>query len=268
MDLGFDPEIEPTESDLEEEADEEPDMMVHAQYWDDFLALIDLMQSPWAKPAEDTDEYRKQRAVKVFNMGAPRRPSLAMPPPQCPRLRTPRLPRVRTAAKVCKNHKKLAGAHLSWVEHILLFVVPRQIVLLGDPTRRACDACESLGARLKKIIKHLTCRRHIKQSGIAKRRQTGGTRMSRVAQWTTSFMSGWIKQAFTRVTVDESLRHGNENEDYLLREDILLRTQGLSGIKPERTRASTPPPTIVDALVESVANEGSPQSARQRSQRP
>ena len=66
----------------------------------------------------------------------------------------------------------------------------------------------------------------------------------------------------------ESLRHGEENEAYLLREDILLRTQGLSGIKPERTRASTPPPTIVDALVESVANEGSPQSARQRSQRP
>ena len=28
MDLGFDPEIEPTESDLEEEAYEEPDMMV------------------------------------------------------------------------------------------------------------------------------------------------------------------------------------------------------------------------------------------------
>ena len=73
-------------------------------------------------------------------------------------------------------------------------------------------------------------------------------------------MSGWIKQAFTRVTVDESLRHGKENEDYLLREDILLRTQGLSGIKPERTRASTPPPTIVDALVESVE----PTRARRR----
>eukprot|EP00965_Chrysotila_dentata_P123635 4087284-Pleurochrysis_carterae.AAC.1 len=52
----------------------------------------------------------------------------------------------------------------SWVPHIAVFIVPRQTLLLGDPSRRSCDACESLGAVLKKKIKHLTCRRRIRDS--------------------------------------------------------------------------------------------------------
>ena len=54
-----------------------------------------------------------------------------------------------------------------------MFVVPRQIIEMGDPSRRSCDACESLGARFKKIIKHLTCRRviHTAKDVVAKRRE-------------------------------------------------------------------------------------------------
>ena len=44
-------------------------MMRDAGYWDDFLALVDLMQEPWAIPADDTDEYRQARATRVFNAG-------------------------------------------------------------------------------------------------------------------------------------------------------------------------------------------------------
>ena len=62
--------------------------------------------------------------------------------------------------------------------------------------------------------------------------------------------------------MDESLRHGEENEAYLLREDILLRTQGISGIKLKWTRPSTPRPSIVDAVVHAVAAESSPASTR------
>ena len=55
-----------------------------------------------------------------------------------------------------------------------MYVVPRQIVEMGDPSRRSCDACESLGARFKKIIKHLTCRRviiHQNKDVVSKRQE-------------------------------------------------------------------------------------------------
>ena len=37
------------------------------------------------------------------------------------------------------------------------------------------------------------------------------------------------------MTVEESLRHGEENEPYFQREDIKLREQGRKGIKQEKT---------------------------------
>ena len=74
----------------------------------------------------DTDEYRKGRAVEVFNLGAQCANDLLEPKPTL----------------------------MSWVPHILVFIVPRQMVFLGDPTRRSCDACESFGAMVKKTIMH------------------------------------------------------------------------------------------------------------------
>ena len=53
----------------------------------------------------------------------------------------------------------LSYTMMTWVPHILVFIVPLQMVYLGDPTRRAADACESFGAMVKKVIKHTTCRR-------------------------------------------------------------------------------------------------------------
>ena len=66
-------------------------------------------------------------------------------------------------ALVGKDLLRLKPEMLTWVPHVALFIVTRQMVSLGDPTRRACDACESFGAMTKKIIKHTTCRRHITQ---------------------------------------------------------------------------------------------------------
>ena len=143
--------------------------------------------------------------------------------------------------------KELPGAHRSWVEHILLFVLPRQIVALGDPCRRSCDACESLGARFKKVIKHLTCRRNL---------QPKQTRAQADAAWRSSFTVGWVEQAFKRIVVEESLQHGEENREYMLREDARLRKQGLRGVKKEHkgpSRASGEVPSIVDALADALA---------------
>ena len=53
-----------------------------------------------------------------------------------------------------RDLKRLSPTMKTWVPHILLFIVPRQMVLLGDPAKRACDATESFGALVKKVIKH------------------------------------------------------------------------------------------------------------------
>ena len=159
-----------------------------------------------------------------------------------------------------ENCKELPGAHRSWVEHILLFVVPRQIIELGDPTRRSCDACESLGARFKKLIKHLTCRRAV-ASGPKKRdlpgRAGSSTRQQALASWRQCFSVGYIEQAFKRLVVEQEIRHGEQNERYLQREDHLLRTQGLTGVKKEHAeKRSSMTPSIRKALEESLEEAG------------
>ena len=79
-------------------------------------------------------------------------------------------------------------------------IVPRQIVDLGDPSRRAADACESFGSCAKRIIKHLTCRRALR----------------------AGFGRGFIEQAFRRLVVRSGLIHGEENAPFLQRRDAQL----------------------------------------------
>eukprot|EP00965_Chrysotila_dentata_P210087 6185679-Pleurochrysis_carterae.AAC.1 len=86
--------------------------MEHAQMWDNFLAYIEAAERPWASPDEDTDEYRKERAVEFFNLAGV------------------------LATDIYTLNTELAG----WVLHVLCFIVPRQILTLGDPSRRSCDA--------------------------------------------------------------------------------------------------------------------------------
>ena len=106
-------------------------MLADASRWDRFLDLVAALQAPWPQGDADTDEYRKGRALEIFNLALP----------------------------VCVDLHELKPTGITWVPHILLFIVPRQMVSLGDPARRSCDACESFGAMVKKIIKHATCRR-------------------------------------------------------------------------------------------------------------
>ena len=108
-------------------------MMANAARWDRFLALVAATQAPWPQGEPDSDDYRKGRALELFNLAVP----------------------------VCHDLKVLKPTGRTWVPHILLFIVPRQMVSLGDPARRSCDACESFGAMVKKLIKHATCRRRI-----------------------------------------------------------------------------------------------------------
>ena len=88
-------------------------MMEDADRWDRFLAWVRDIHASW-EPA-DTDAYRKQRALQWLNH----------------------------AMGCSRDLLELKPTLMSWVPHVACFIVPRQIVLLGDPSRRSADACES-----------------------------------------------------------------------------------------------------------------------------
>eukprot|EP00316_Scyphosphaera_apsteinii_P016597 CAMPEP_0119316506 /NCGR_PEP_ID=MMETSP1333-20130426/39836_1 /TAXON_ID=418940 /ORGANISM="Scyphosphaera apsteinii, Strain RCC1455" /LENGTH=191 /DNA_ID=CAMNT_0007322169 /DNA_START=52 /DNA_END=623 /DNA_ORIENTATION=+ len=180
-----DDEYEPDEEVLAREEAEESLMVSNAVVWDHFLELVRAIQTPWAEGADDTDEYRKMRALECFNL----------------------------ASQVCNDLKALSPTMKTWVPHILLFIVPRQMVELGDPAKRSCDACESFGAIVKKVIKHLTCRRSIKSDSTPHH-------VDRVERWRQTFQRGFIQQAFERVCVRAELRLGPENAPFLQRSDV------------------------------------------------
>ena len=113
------------------------------------------------------------------------------------------------------------------------FVVPRQVLKLGDPSRRSCDACESFGARFKKLIKERTCRRSIKHGKTVHNGK--GTKC-----WYTSFLKGYIEQAFARLNASERLSHGPENEKYLQRADYMRTAGGRDRLRWKKWREQDP----------------------------
>ena len=183
---------QPTVEELEVETAAEPAMMKAATVWDNFLELKAEVNTPWAAPADDTDDYRKQRALDVFNK----------------------------ANVVARDLHALNPEISGWVLHVLCFIVPRQYVPMGDPTRRSCEACEALGASMKKIIRHLTCRRRV-TSQYHTHNSADGKKL-----WAQTFKRGYVVQTFRRVCVRAELLHGETNAPYLQRADHRLLKKG------------------------------------------
>ena len=196
MEMDDDDEYAPTADDIAREEVEEPLMMQNAGRWDRFFALVEALQRAWPQGEADTDEYRKERAVEVFNLGA-----------QC-----------------ANDILALKPTMLTWVPHILVFIVPLQMVYLGDPTRRSADACESFGAMVKKVIKHTTCRRRCSTDALQHVSKKSGK------IWKQTFRRGYIEQAFRRVTVRESLQHGPKNARYVQRADVCRTSVGKASL--------------------------------------
>ena len=66
---------------------------------------------------------------------------------------------------------------------------------------------------VKKMIKHLTCRRNLGRGATTHRSE------ARNKRWKQTFTKGYMQQAFKRAGVREGLRHGVENAPFLQRED-------------------------------------------------
>ena len=234
IELEEDDDLNVTAEELAAEEREEPDMMKAAGYWDNFLSLVHEMNEPWVAPEDGITEYRKGRAVKAFNAGLSLPASNTATHHPCSRHRlmslTPTSPphvahSCAPGCKVANDLYTLNSEMKAWVLHVLCFVVPRQMVELGDPVRRSCDACESLGSTLKKIIRHLTCRRRASKELTVNYRQSGPKKGS---TWKSTFTRGYIEQTFKRAVVRAELIHGKDNQPYLQRADARLLDKGRS----------------------------------------
>ena len=111
------------------------------------------------------------------------------------------------------------------------------------PMNRSADSCESFGARLKKVIKHLTCRRRCRSDAEGApiehvhKRTVGEDKKV----WTQAFTKGYIGTAFTRVCVSAANLYTEESAPYRQREDARVLAIGRVGkrrmeAKPEPAR--------------------------------
>ena len=118
--------------------------------------------------------------------------------------------------KVALDLIRLKPTLESWIPHVMCFIVPRQILALGCPSRRSADACEAFGAWLKRCIKHRTCRRNVSKTATTEHTK----KTSRgLVKWKQHFRKGYMQQIFTRGCVKERLNYGVENEPFLQRAD-------------------------------------------------
>ena len=131
----------------------------------------------------------------------------------------------------------------AWVLHVLCFIAPRQILPLGDPQRRSCDACEAYGAMVKADIRLRTCRRRPSQTQIHSHRSQSGK-----ALWSQTFKKGYVEQAFKRAAVRAELIHGEENAPYLLRTDHRLLGTGKAATKKAEADTSSAPLTVREVM--------------------
>lgn len=224
--MELDDEYAPTEEEIAQEEAAEPEMMANAARWDRFLALVHTGSAEWPQGAADTDDYRKGRAVEWFNLSNP-------------------------VALDCLALKPTLEA---WVFHVMCFIVPQQMVLLGDPSRRGCDACESFGAMVKKLIKHTTCRRRLTNLPTLPGQESSQQR------WKTTFTVGYIEQAFRRVCVRESLQHGEENAPFKQRADARRTAIGRATLsrKPKEMDSPIAPMSVYEAADALHTSGGAP----------
>jgi hypothetical protein len=201
-----DDEFAPTEEEIAAEERAEPEMMRHSEMWDNYLEWVRTIQAPWDE--SDSTHYREGRAVEYFNH----------------------------SMRCSRDLRELKPTLMSWVPHVACFIVPRQIVELGDPESRACDANESYGAMIKHTIKTKTCRRRLR-SATHKRGEI---------TWSQTFTRGYLEQAFRRCCAREALLHGEENEPYLSRSDWSLKEKAL---KAEQKVSERPVPPAIRSLM-------------------
>ena len=108
---------------------------------------------------------------------------------------------------------------------------------------RSADSCESFGARLKKVIKHLTCRRRCRSDadGAPMQHEHKRTVGEDKKVWTQAFTKGYIGTAFTRVCVSTANLYTKESAPYQQREDARMLAHWPGWQAPGGAKSGTRP---------------------------
>ena len=163
-----------------------------ARFWDNFYSLT----RSFRVFESDTDPYRKQRAVEVFN----------------------------AASQSGRDVKVLRPTLKSSVPHVIANIIPRQIVEMGDPLRRGCDQSEAIGANMKSTIHRRVARNKI--DGKARthvRRDANGVEKKR---WTQTLKVSRVMQAMRSECVRERILRDPDSAPFLQRKHFRLLSQG------------------------------------------
>jgi hypothetical protein len=151
----------------------------------------------------------------------------------------------------------------TWVPHVMVFIVPRQMVFLWRSGPALVRRLRVLRAMVKKLIKHSTCRRRLTGKQVehtsAHRTYAGSSKR----RWKQTFTKGYIEQAFTRTCVREAIHHGGENEPYLQRVDARRAAKGVAAVgKRKREDAAGERPSVRGAAELLEAKKGRTDTSR------
>ena len=176
-----------------------------ARFWDHFYAVVRAFRVF----ESDTNNYREQRAVEVFN----------------------------AASQLGRDAKVLRPTLVSACPHILANVVPRQIVDLGDPLRRGCDQSEAVGANMKSTIHRRVVRRTITNKSTKHTRRDAKGAI--VKQWTQKALKvSRVMQAFRAECVRERILRDPGSAHLLQRKHCKLINMGR--VSTPRAKEETP----------------------------
>ena len=180
----------PTEGESRHERD--------ARFWDNFYSLTRSFRAF----TSDTDDYRKQRAVEVFN-----------------------------AASQCGRDVKVLRPTLqSAVPHVIANICPRQIVEMGDPLRRGCDQSEAIGANMKSTIHRRVARNKIDGKARTHERRDKHGIVKR--SWKQTLKTSRVMQAFRLECVRERILRDPASAPFLQRKHRKLLDKGRASKAP------------------------------------
>ena len=110
----------------------------------------------------------------------------------------------------------------SYLYHIGLCILPRQILTDGDPGSRACDVCEAAGAHVKYSLHNLCCKRKV--SGTTKHSKSRDN--AECVSWEQSFTVSRVVQTFRRMVMRRKLIDDPTYAHLLQRQDVEVKKTG------------------------------------------
>eukprot|EP00965_Chrysotila_dentata_P036566 1217039-Pleurochrysis_carterae.AAC.1 len=126
---------------------------------------------------------------------------------------------LHAACRLARQLNKISNfKHKSWYVHMVVFIVPQQIMEHGDMWRSSTAAIESRGARLKRIGRATVSWRGA-VNGWCAQKQSKGVKVQKLMG--RSYSSSAVQQLLMKAAMTEEIWHGSA--DYCTPEHLRLQ---------------------------------------------